>query len=102
MKNAKEEFKEICAARKLICAEIYFLFNYGEDRYEYKLKIGYTNNKLIEFMDSLNFEYDSGYGIRQLYGTIWFEDGVWAEREEYDGSEWWKINSYPIIPEDLK
>jgi hypothetical protein len=26
---------------------------------------------------------------------------VWAERGEYDGSEWWEIREYPEIPNDL-
>jgi hypothetical protein len=46
----------------------------------------------------LNFDYDSGFGIQELYGTIWFYDGTWAERREYDGSEWWEYFVCPPIP----
>lgn len=37
----------------------------------------------------LDFEYDSGFGSQNLYGYIWYTDGTWSERDEYDGSEWW-------------
>ena len=38
------------------------------------------------FLNDLNFEYDSGYGGQELYGTVWFKDNTWAGRGEYDGS----------------
>mgnify|MGYP000630626643 CR=1 FL=1 len=49
----------------------------------------------------LDFEYDSGYGGQNLFGTIWYEDGTWSERGEYDGSEWWEHRERPQIPEEL-
>ena len=44
----------------------------------------------------------SGYGGQELFGTIWYEDGTWSDRGEYDGSEWWNYNKCPDIPDDVK
>ena len=46
----------------------------------------------------LDRNYDSGYGSQCLFGTLWFADGSWATRGEYDGSEWWTINKLPKLP----
>lgn len=66
------------------------------------LKINYSLSDLDNLIELLNVNYDSGYGGQELLGTIWFSDGSWASRGEYDGSEWWELNSYPEIPENLK
>jgi hypothetical protein len=40
---------------------------------------------------------------QHVFGTVWFNDNEsWAYRDEYDGSEWWAIQSLPEIPEELK
>ena len=46
-------------------------------------------------MKNLDRYYNNGYGGQELFGIIYCEDGVWFERGEYDGSEWWNINKYP-------
>lgn len=53
-----------------------------------KLRISFE-----EFEKISNFEYDSGYGSQQIAEDliVYFDEGDWLEREEYDGSEWWKI-----------
>ena len=51
-----------------------------------------------EVVPLLDFEYDSGYGGQELYGNIWYTDGTWSERGEYDGSEWWEHKICPPIP----
>ena len=67
------------------------------------LKEGYTPAEYEEFLDRLDFEYDSGYGGQELFGTVWLiEEGAWLERGEYDGSEWWEYRKCPQIPGDLK
>ena len=66
------------------------------------LKIDYSIEDFKNFLDKIDFEYDNGYGNQELYGTIWYEDGTWSSRGEYDGSEWWKYNSIPEIPVQLK
>ena len=37
----------------------------------------------------LDFEYDNGYGSKEIYAYILFADGSWLERSEYNGSEWY-------------
>ena len=61
------------------------------------------NNKVIEgtldeVLPSLDFLYDNGYGSQKLEGTIWYSDGTWSERGEYDGSEWWEHRECPPLP----
>jgi len=91
MENAKNELLELIKDKKLKCAQIAGL----------NLKIGFTIEERVKFINDLDFEYDSGYGGQELYGTVWFEDNTWAERGEYDGSEWWNYKSVPEIPEEL-
>lgn len=66
------------------------------------LKVGYSKEEYLKFLDSLDFLYDSRYGGQELYGTIWYEDSSWSERGEYDGSEWWTYKTIPTIPNKLQ
>jgi len=107
--NAKQELLSLLEKTAPIkCAQIkYYPLN---DAYRlnddlpsfYNLKVNHTEKELNKFLDSLDFNYDSGYGWQQLFGTIWFTDGSWAERGEYDGSEWWEHRSLPDIPQNLR
>ncbi|NBW23325.1 MAG: hypothetical protein EBR82_86815 [Caulobacteraceae bacterium] len=54
------------------------------------------------FLHRLDFEYDRGYGTQELFGTIWYTDGTWSGRYEYDGAEEWVHRKIPVIPEYLK
>jgi hypothetical protein len=53
---------------------------------------------IVTVLKKLDFEYNDGYGCQNLFGFVWFTDGTWAEREEYDGSEWWEYKRCPAIP----
>ena len=53
---------------------------------------------LAEVLPLLDFEYDDGWGGQQLFGHVWYTDGTWSERGEYDGAEWWEHKSCPDIP----
>lgn len=53
-----------------------------------------------KFLQSLDFNYDDGYGLQKIEGNIWYQDGTWSDRGEYDGSEWWQYQSVPEIPEE--
>jgi hypothetical protein len=53
---------------------------------------------LEEVLPKLDFDYNNGYGSQELYGTIWFSDGTWSERYEYDGSERWDYKVCPDLP----
>ena len=62
-----------------------------------ELKENYSDEELLIFLDSLDFEYDDGYGQQELFGIVWLVDDSWLSREEYDGSEWWQHNFLPPI-----
>ena len=109
--NAKQELldkikqiDEWLGGTKIICATIN-TDPFGRwDEEEPKpciLKQGYNDFDYMAFMSSLDFEYNSGYGSQELYGTVWFTNGIWMDRHEYDGSEHWDIHRYPGIPLEL-
>lgn len=58
----------------------------------------HTLEEFEQFKKDLNFEYDSGYGLQELSGTLWLKDGTWLTRGEYDGSEWWEYHYLPEMP----
>ena len=47
------------------------------------------------FLNNLDFEYNSGYGSNETSGAVMFSDGNWAEREEYDGASDWAMRIKP-------
>ena len=94
MRNAKDEFKNHVERRpRIIAVEIL------KDDFEVLLKVGYSKEEYLKFLDSLDFCMTGG---QELYGTIWYEDSSWSERGEYDGSEWWKYKTIPTIPNKLQ
>jgi hypothetical protein len=100
--NARDEFLEfIKDLPGVVCAEV-------EREVSYKLSVvgalpvGHILADWESFCHSINFDYDEGYGSQELYGAIWFVDGSWADRREYDGSEWWELQKCPEIPASLK
>jgi hypothetical protein len=104
MRNCKKEFLEEVKDKEIVCAEISDCRTaYDEEGGKHHLlPMGYSVRKWNLFLRSLDFEYDGGYGIQEIFGTIWYKDGTWSERGEYDGSEWWAYKSVPVIPEYLK
>jgi hypothetical protein len=103
MANAKEELIEFLNDRDLIlkCASISYDRYYIDKAIDFSLKVGYSDNEVQKFLDSLDFEYDSGYGSQELFGLLWFTDDSWADRREYDGKEWYEHHYCPEIPADL-
>lgn len=55
----------------------------------FNLKEGFSHDEFLNFINDLDFNYDDGYGTQYLFGKIWYTDGTWSERYEYDGSECW-------------
>jgi hypothetical protein len=110
--NAKEELlgkmqqlEEWLGGTKIICASINIdPYGYWDDEEPkpHVLKQGHTPIELEEFLNSIDFEYNNGYGSQELYGTVWFTNGIWMDRHEYDGSEYWDIHKYPAIPYELQ
>jgi hypothetical protein len=101
--NAKEEFiQSIQSMGEIKCASI----SYGDyleegNCKELHLPVGHSKAEYTAFLEGLDFNYDSGFGSQELFGTVWFKDGDWAIRGEYDGSEWWECLSLPNIPDTL-
>jgi len=98
--NAKKEFIDITRKYKLIAADITF-GNKWDNNYTFKLKPLHTDDDYKRLLDFLDRKYDNDYGSQELFGTIYCEDGVWINRVEYDGSEWWVINKYPNLSESF-
>ena len=103
MRNARTELLEALENKaKLKCVKITNGYYYdNEEKPTYRLKLGYSKEDLETFKKSIDFEYDSGFGEQELFGTLWLKDGTWLSRGEYDGSEGWEHNTLPEIPNDL-
>lgn len=95
MINAKNEFIGQIGNKKVLCCCLIL----GKKSFE--LTTGWTNDDWNLFISSIDFEYDNGWGSQELFGTIWYTDGTWSERKEYDGSERWEYKSCPEIPKEL-
>lgn len=102
--NAKKEFLEFVKDKDgVLCAQL-------EDVYfasavkgtKWSLPKNYSDKQLKQFLREIDFEYDRGYGSEELGGIIWFKDGTYADRGEYDGSEWWEYRKTPPIPKELE
>lgn len=103
-RNAKNEFLDYTFDYKVIAANISF----DDDVYAgttpisdktIQLKPGYSKNDYDNFLKFLDRDYDCGYGGQELFGIIYCEDGVWLDRGEYDGSEWYNVHKYPDLRE---
>ena len=106
--NAKDEFikhtGEVSAG--IICAllvrEIFDSEYCGYVNVEYILPTNYTADEYDKFLQTIDFEYDNGFGGQEIYGVVIYDDKSWSERGEYDGSEWWEYKSLPEIPESCR
>jgi len=100
--NAREELlRKISGSHGTLavrCAYIYRSESWSEEPHRSILYTQYSGEEWEAFLKSLNYEYDSGYGLQEVYGTVWFTDGTWLEREEYDGAENWVYKKTPPIP----
>lgn len=105
--NAKTEFLYLVKDKEVECATILYhvegdeVFGKETIHRSFKLMKDYTSEEYEQFVNSLDFEYDSGFGLQELFGMVWFKNGAWAERSEYDGSEWWTTRSRPVVPDIL-
>ena len=96
--NAKDEFLKHIKSRKVKCAIIEF----GDYRSRiFALNSRHNDITYERFLNDIDFNYNCGYGSQQLFGTIWYIDGSWSERFEFDGSECWAYKTKPKIPDFL-
>lgn len=58
----------------------------------------YSEEDLAHFLRDIDTTYDDGYGWQELFGFIWWKDGTWSSRYEYDGRESWVHNEVPNYP----
>jgi hypothetical protein len=101
MINAMTEFIEETKNKEVLCACIVYEKTYDNET-KIVLPVDYSIKEYEHFLSLLNFEYDEGYGSQKLFGFIWYKDGTWSDRGEYDGSEWWSYQKIPKIPEECK
>lgn len=97
MINAKEEFIDNTDGLEIEMAIIKNVHYLKDNPKEFVLNKGYSFNDFSWFLKQLNFEYYNGYGTMYLDGYVWFTDGTWLERREYDGSEWWHHVKRPLF-----
>lgn len=88
--NAKQELIEHIEGKPVKYVSIEHEFEYGK-----RLTI---EGALDKVLTDLDFEYNDDFGSQKLFGTIWYEDGTWSDRDEYDGSEWWVHRQCPPLP----
>ena len=97
MINAQEEFVlHIEGNPEVKCAAVSCGGN------TFNLPVGFDEHALDTFLECLSFDYDDGFGGQELFGTIWYTDGTFSQRGEYDGSEWWEYVKCPEVPDELK
>jgi hypothetical protein len=109
--NTKDEFLRHISTvpSPVLCAEISFddeisseLISENDTNLKsYYLTTGWSLEDWNNFITSIDFTYDSGYGLQYIFGNIWYADGTWSRRGEYDGSEWWEYMECPKIPDYL-
>lgn len=100
--NAKQEFIEHVGTKEVQAAILMYELSYSEPLKKFVLKERYNKDNYNEFLELLNFDYDDGFGGQELEGTIWYTDGTWSSRGEYDGSEWWEYHKRPKFIEEYR
>lgn len=103
MKNIQEELLIHIAGKTVKCA-IITINPEDDDKKEFNLRLNYNTNDFSNFLKQLDFEYDnkSAWDGVYLIGTIWYNDGIWSERDASGGYEFWRHMICPDIPEELK
>lgn len=66
------------------------------------LKENWNNDEWLALLEGLRINYNNGFGSQHLFGVVWFKDGSWLERYEYDGSEGWVFKRTPDVPQVLR
>lgn len=96
--NAKQELLNHIAGRRVQYVYINMYNPNDEDNLSDLNAFEPICGTLEEVLPKLDFEYDNGFGLQEMFGHIWYEDGTWSDRVEYDGAEGWKHRVRPEIP----
>ncbi len=90
--NAKQEILRHVEGREVEFVKIAMFKGYGKE----PLRIEGTWEEVLPKLDKKNgFEYDNGYGGQKIFGFIWYADGTWSSRGEYNDAEWWEHHICP-------
>ena len=104
MENAKKELVEALDdltkkySVSVKCAWITYKDFFETAKVHAYLPVGFNARELTDFLKEIDFDYDDGWGTQEVFGLVWFDDGSWMERGEYDGAEWWEYRQTPDIP----
>ena len=90
--NAKEELIKHVADKEVAFVSIVFV-KYNTNNITNDLIV--IKGEIEEVLSLLDFEYNNDYGWQELFGYIWYTDGTWSKRGEYDNSEWWEYKESP-------
>lgn len=102
MINAYEEFIKHIEKRGVKCCNLEVDIEADYKNKKIRLAVNYSLEQLVEFLQQLDFDYEEiTFGDQNIYGTIWYTDGTWSSRGEYDGYECWEYHECPQIPEEL-
>ncbi len=108
MPNAKQEFLSHHDLKNLDLEKEFGGAQVKHDPYwDAKPWTIFNASQYQEFLEWLDFYYDSGYGSQELYGFILLKCGApdrwWLDRHEYDGSEHWVLRKRPVLePFEIK
>ena len=102
MPNAKEEFLSHYDLKNLDLEQEFDGAQLKHEPYwDEKPWTIFSASEYQEFLEWLDFYYDSGYGSQELYGCILLKCGQpdrwWLDRHEYDGSERWVLRKRPVL-----
>jgi hypothetical protein len=89
--NAKQEFLDFIKEKPAVkCAWVEYSPSFTSEEKRYILNPDYTRKEFEELLNCLDFDYNAGHKIYPcIFGVIFFSDGTWAERDEYEGAEKW-------------
>ena len=90
-----------CVDSEVVAFELSLVIGWdenGEKKIEATWLRDVSGDSLHKALCLFSREYDNGFGGQRFFGTIWYADGTWSTRGEYDGSEWWEYNKCPPLP----
>lgn len=95
--NCKEEFLKEIENKEVLCVYIQEGCFYNKEKAKWILPVNYSLEEFEQFLNSLS-NCDYAY---YLFGFIWYKDGTWSERREYDGGGWWEYKKCPTIFDEV-